>query len=48
LFFDLTVSTDGGKHVSPATGFAEGDVVNLFVVSNQLRLDVSGNLATMS
>jgi hypothetical protein len=48
LYFDLTVSTNGGKHVSPAAGFAEGDVVNLFVVGNQLRLYVSGNLATMS
>ena len=39
----LTVGSDGGEHVSAAAGLAEGDVVNLFVVSDQLRLHVPGN-----
>ena len=38
---DGPVSADGRKHVPPASGLAEGDVIDLLVVGDQLCLDVS-------
>ena len=37
----LTVGADRREHVSSASGFAEGDIVNFFVVRDQLSLHVA-------
>ena len=39
----LTVSSDRSEHVPSSAGFAERDVVHLFVVRDQLRFHVAGN-----
>lgn len=45
---DRPIGTDRGKHVSASTSFAESDVIHLFVVGNQLGLDMTRHLVHSS